>query len=152
MNDPEPETVKNVLIAAHCVSGTRIYGFDRPNEHAEYILRSHSESNLGVSTQVLWPIGQPVTLIDVLNPTTVCVDTGTVVGNVNTPPAGGCRTSVEIQMDRIEDSRDVVGFHQVVSLGNHRREVEAFCQMYGLNITHSPRTHEDTLKPAAKPA
>jgi L-fucose isomerase-like protein len=152
MNDPVPETVKNVLIAAHCVSGTRIYGLGRQKEHARYILRSHSESNLGVSTQVLWPVGEPVTLVQFFKPDALYLDTGTVVGNVNTPPAGGCRTSVEIRMDEIEDSRDVLGFHQVVFYGNHRREVEAFCQMYGINIVHSPRTHEETIKPAAKSA
>ncbi len=148
MNDPVPETVKNTLIAAHCVSGTRIYGLGRQKEHAPYILRSHSESNLGVSTQVLWPVGQPVTLVQFFKPDALYLDTGTVVGNVNTPPAGGCRTSVEIQMDDLEDSRDVLGFHQVVFLGNHRRDVEAFCQMYGINVIHSPRTHEETRKRA----
>ncbi|MCU0917537.1 MAG: twin-arginine translocation signal domain-containing protein [Planctomycetes bacterium] len=152
MNDPVPETVKNVLIAAHCVSGTRIYGLDRQKEHAPYILRSHSESNLGVSTQVLWPVGQPVTLVQFFKPDALYLDTGTVVGNLDTPPAGGCRTSVEIQMDNVEDSRDVLGFHQVVFLGNHRRDIEAFCQMYGINVVHSARTHEETIKPAAKPA
>jgi hypothetical protein len=152
MNDPVPETVKNVLIAAHCVSGTRIYGLDRPKEHAPYILRSHSESNLGVSTQVLWPVGQPVTLVQFFKPDALYLDTGIVAGNVNTPPAGGCRTSVEIQMDNVEDSRDVLGFHQVVFLGNHRRDIEAFCQMYGINVVHSARTHEETAKPAEKPA
>ncbi len=152
MNDPVPETVKNVLVAAHCVSGTRIYGLDRQKEHAPYILRSHSESNLGVSTQVLWPVGQPVTLVQFTKPDALYLDTGTVVGNINTPPAGGCRTSVEIKMDDIEDSRDVLGFHQVVFLGNHRRDIESFCQMYGINVVHSPRTHEETTKPAAKPA
>jgi len=148
MNDPVPETVKNVLIASHCVSGTRIYGLGRQKEHAPYILRSHSESNLGVSTQVLWPVGQPVTLVQFFKPDALYLDTGTVVGNVNTPPAGGCRTSVEIRMDNIEDSRDVLGFHQVVFYGNHLRDVEAFCQMYGINVVHSPRAHEETAKPA----
>jgi len=148
MNDPVPETVKNVLIAAHCVSGTRIYGLDRQKEHAPYILRSHSESNLGVSPQVLWPVGQPVTLVQFFKPDALYLDTGTVVGNVNTPPAGGCRTSVEILMDDVEDCRDVLGFHQVVFFGNHRRDVEAFCQLYGINVVHSPRTHEETIKPA----
>ncbi len=151
MNDPVPETVKNVLIASHCVSATRIYGLDRPKEHAPYILRSHSESDLGVSTQVLWPVGEPVTLVQFFKPDALYLDTGTVVGNINTPPAGGCRTSVEIQMDDIEDSRDVLGFHQVVFLGNHRRDVEAFCQMYGINVVRSPRQHEEKAKPAAKP-
>ncbi|HUU17592.1 MAG TPA: hypothetical protein VMW72_10620 [Sedimentisphaerales bacterium] len=147
MNDPVPETAKNVLIAAHCVSGTRIYGLNHPKEYAPYILRSHSESNLGVSTQVLWPVGQSVTLVQFFRPDALYLDTGTVVGNVNTPPAGGCRTSVEIQMDDIEDCRDVKGFHQVVILGNHRRDVEAFCQLYGINVVHSPRTHEEMIKP-----
>jgi len=148
MNDPVPETVKNVLIAAHCVSGTRIYGLGRQKEHAPYILRSHSESNLGVSTQVLWPVGEPVTLVQFFEPGALYLDTGTVVGNVDTPPAGGCRTSVEIQMDNIEDCRDVRGFHQVVFYGNHRRDVEAFCQLYGMNVVHSPRTHEEARRPA----
>jgi hypothetical protein len=148
MNDPVPETVKNVLIAAHCVSGTRIYGLGRQKEYAPYILRSHSESSLGVSPQVLWPVGQPVTLVQFFKPDALYLDTGTVVGNVNTPPAGGCRTSVEIQMDNIEDCRDVLGFHQVVFFGNHRRDVEAFCQLYGINVVNSPRTHEERIKPA----
>ena len=148
MNDPVPETVKNVLIAAHCVSGTRIYGLDRQKEYAPYILRSHSESSLGVSPQVLWPVGEPVTLVQFFKPDALYLDTGTVVGNVNTPPAGGCRTSVEIQMDDVEDCRDVLGFHQVVFFGNHRRDVEAFCQLYGINVVHSPRTHEERIKPA----
>jgi hypothetical protein len=140
MNDPVPETVKNVLIAAHCVSGTRIYGIDR-KDHTPYILRNHSESGLGVSTQVLWPVGQPVTLAQFFKPDSLYLDTGTVVGNVNTPPAGGCRTSVEIRMDDVEDCRDVLGFHQVVFYGNHRRDVEAFCQLHGINVVHSPRAH-----------
>jgi len=152
MNDPVPETVKNVLIAAHCVSGTRIYGIDRQKEHAPYILRSHSESSLGVSTQVLWPVGQPVTLVQFFRPDALYLDTGTVTGNVNTPPAGGCRTSVEIRMDDVEDCRDVQGFHQVVFFGNHRRDIEAFCQLYGINVVHSPRTRGEAIKLAEKPA
>jgi hypothetical protein len=41
----------------------------------------------------------------------------------------------------------VLGFHQVVFLGNHRRDIEAFCQMYGINVVHSARTHEEAAKP-----
>jgi len=137
MNDPVPETVHNTLIAAHCTSGTRIAGFDQPP--AEYILRSHSESDLGVAMQVLWPERQPITLVRFTNANEMIIDTGTVVSNVQTPPAGGCRTSVEIALDGIEDSRDTLGFHQVVTLGNHRRVLEGFCQLYGIKVTHSPR-------------
>jgi hypothetical protein len=137
MNDPVPETVKNLLIAAHCVAGTRMNGFDKPN--VAYNLRSHSESALGVSLQVLLEESHPVTLARFQSPDEMIVDTGTVVGNVQTPPAGGCRTSVEIKMDRIEDARDVLGFHQVVFYGNHRRDLDAFCQMYGIKVINSDK-------------
>ena len=142
MNDPVPETVHNTLVAAHCVCGTRLQGFDKPQER--HILRSHSESNIGVSLQVLWKEGAKATLVRFQNPHELIVDTGTVVGNINTPPAGGCRTSVEIQMDRIEDARDVLGFHQVVLLGDHRRDFHAFCQMYGIKMLNSPQVAPKT--------
>lgn len=136
MNDPVADTERNLLIAAHCVCGTKINGFGK--EPAPYILRSHSESNLGVSMQVLWEEGQPATLVRFTGPNELILDTGTVVENVQTPPAGGCRTSVALAMDRVEDARDVMGFHQVVFSGNHRRDVEAFCQMWGIRVVNSP--------------
>jgi len=136
MNDPVAETAKNLLIASHCVSGTRLNGFGQ--KPAPYILRNHSESALGVSVQVLWPVGAPVSLVRFKDANELILDTGSVVSNVDTPPAGGCRTSVEIKMDNVEDCRDVLGFHQVVTLGNHRRAVEAFCQLYGIKVVHSP--------------
>jgi hypothetical protein len=137
MNDPVPETYKNLLIAAHCTSGTRLNGFDQPP--VPYILRDHSESSLGVAMQVLWPETQPVTLVRFTSPNEMIIDTGRVVSNVDTPPAGGCRTSVEIEMDHIEDCRDVKGFHQVVVLGHHRRTLEGFCELYGIRHVRSPR-------------
>lgn len=149
MNDPVPETYKNLLIASHCVSGTRLNGFNKPP--APYILRDHSESSLGVSVQVLWPVGEEVTMLDFNNPGEIIVDTGRVVSNVDTPPAGGCRTSVEIKMDNVGDARDVKGFHQVVVLGNHRQIVEGFTQLYGLNVIHSPEHPEPLKFEPAKP-
>lgn len=137
MNDPVPETYKNTLIASHCTSGSRIAGFDKPA--APLILRNHSESGLGVSTEVLWPVGEAATLVRFNSPNEMIIDTCKVVSNIDTPPAGGCRTSVELAMDEVEDSRDVLGFHQVVVLGNQRHILESFCEMYGIRHIHSPR-------------
>lgn len=137
MNDPVPETFKNTLIVAHCTCGTKLDGFGK--ESAPYIARSHSESNLGVAPQVLWRMDTPVTLVNFRGPHELILDTGKVVGNVQTPPAGGCRTSVELAMDRVPDCRDVLGFHQFVFYGEHRRDVEAFCQMYGIKVVNSDR-------------
>lgn len=142
MNDPVAETAKNLLIAAHCVCGTKLDGFEEPA--APYVLRSHSESDIGVAVQVLWPVGKPATLVRFTGPGEVIVDTGKVVSNVETPPAGGCRTSIELEMDDIEDVRDVRGFHQVVVLGNHKREVRSFCQLYGIQATRSPARSPDS--------
>ncbi|MCW5554580.1 MAG: hypothetical protein KIS67_20770 [Verrucomicrobiae bacterium] len=147
MNDPVPETAKNLLIASHCTSGTRLEGFSKAR--ADYSLRSHSESDLGVSVQVFWPVGAPITLVRFSNTNELIVDTGTVVSNVDTPPAGGCRTSVEVKMDNVEDCRDVLGFHQCVTLGNHRRVVEGFCQLYGIKVVHSPREATHAHLPTA---
>ena len=136
MNDPVPETAHNTLITSHCTSGTRLSGFDKPP--APYILRNHSESALGVSTQVLWPVDERVTLVRFMSANEMIIDTGKVITNVDTPPAGGCRTSVELRLDNIEDCRDVLGFHQVVTLGDHRRALRGFCEMYGIKPVHSP--------------
>jgi hypothetical protein len=140
MNDPVAETYKNRLIASHCTCGTRLNGFDKPP--VPLILRSHSESDIGISSEVIWPEGEPCSLISFQGDKQLILDTGIVEENVKTPPAGGCRTSIEITMDDVEDARDVLGFHQVVSLGNHRRAVEAYAQMYGLDIIHSPERHK----------
>jgi len=136
MNDPVPETYKNTLITSHCTSGSRLRGFDQPP--APIIWRSHSESGLGVSTQVIWPVGEAVTLVRFTGPDEMIIDTGKVVSNVDTPPAGGCRTSVELALDHVEDCRDVLGFHQVVVLGNHRLLLEQFCELHGIRHVHSP--------------
>ena len=93
---------------------------------------------------MLWPVGQPVTHVQFFKPDTLYLDTGTATGNVNTPPAGVCRTSVEIRMDDVEDCRDVRGFHQVAFFRNHRRDVEAFCQLHVISVVPSPRTHEES--------
>lgn len=135
INDPVPETRQNLLIASHCTCATRLRGLDQDPE--PFILRSHSESAKGVSMQVLWPRDAPVTLVRFNGPHDLILDSGVVVENVNTPPAGGCRTAFEIRLDGVQDARDVEGFHQVVFHGSHRREVEAFAQLYGIKVSRS---------------
>ena len=54
-----------------------------------------------------------------------------------TPPAGGCRTSVETDVDDVPEAADVRGFHQVFMYGDeHARQLRAFCQMAGLKSLH----------------
>ena len=130
IQDPVPETVHNTFIGAHCVCGTKLNGFDKPAE--PFILRSHSESNIGVSLQVLWKEGQEVTVMQMAGAGRMILGHGKVLRNLDTPPCGGCRTSVERALDAPADTRNVKGFHQLFIYGNHVRDFQAYGQMWGI--------------------
>lgn len=135
INDPVPETVHNTLVAAHCTSPTRLDGYGSAQE--PFILRSHKyelPKNTGPAMQVLWREGQEITLAKFQGPTKMLVGSGKVVGNVDTPPAGGCRTQVEVEMKEVKDVRDLKGFHQLLMYGAHARELKDFCQLLGVEV------------------
>jgi hypothetical protein len=134
MQDPAPNTVNNTLMGAHCTCATRLDGFDKPP--APFILRSHSESNTGVAPQVLWREGQEVTLMKFQGPSKIILGTGKVLRNIDTPPAGGCRTSVELKVDGVADSRDIKGFHQLFIYGTLELPFKAYCQLAGIQVEH----------------
>jgi len=128
--DPVPETVHNTFIGAHCVCPTRIHGLDQPP--APFVLRSHSESNIGVSLQILWPPGETVTVMQFVGAGKMILGRGKVVRNLDTPPAGGCRTSVDLALEAPADTRDTKGFHQLFIAGDHVRDFQAYGQMWGI--------------------
>ncbi len=134
MQDPAPNTVRNTLMAAHCTCGARLKGCDQDPE--PFILRSHSESDLGVAMQVLWPVGQRITLMKFVGPTKIILGTGRVLRNIETPPSGGCRTSLECTVDGVADSRDVKGFHQLLIHGDLEDEFKAYCSLAGIEVEH----------------
>lgn len=132
--DPVPETEKNHFIGAHCTCATRLNGYNKPPE--PLVLRSHSESDIGLAFQVLWREGQEVTVVEFAGPKQMIIGCGKVVRNLDTPPAGGCRTSVELVVDGPPDTRDTKGFHQLFIYGDHVRKLKAYCQMYGITAEH----------------
>jgi len=134
MQDPAPNTVNNTLMGAHCTCATKLDGFDKPPE--PFILRSHSESNVGVAMQVLWRVGQKVTIMKFQGPESIILGTGRVLRNIDTPPAGGCRTSVELELDDVADARDTKGFHQLFIYGNLELPFKAYCQLAGIEVQH----------------
>jgi len=134
MQDPAPNTVNNTLMGAHCSCPTRLDGFDKPP--ASFILRSHSESNTGVAPQVLWREGQKVTIMKFQGPESIILGTGRVLRNIETPPSGGCRTSVELELDDVADCRDTKGFHQLFIYGDLELPFKAYCQLAGIKVVH----------------
>ena len=84
--------------------------------------------------QVLWREGQEITLAKFQGAAQMLAGSGTVVGNVDTPPGGGCRTSVEVKMKDTLDVRDVKGFHQLLMYGDHAKEIKDACQLLGIDV------------------
>jgi hypothetical protein len=131
--DPSPNTVNNTLIGAHCTSPLRLEGFDRPYR-APYLLRNY-HTRTGVAPEVLWPVGKPVTILQAnVKTPSIMFAAGHVVSNVSQPPTGCCRTSVEIELDGIADTRDVKGFHQLFVLGNLSRMLGAYGKLAGIPV------------------
>jgi hypothetical protein len=132
MQDPCPNTISGTLMGAHCSSPTKIHGFDK--DPAPLILRNHSESAIGVSPQVIWPEGAAVTIMKFDGPKRMLLSTATVKGNIDTPPAGGCRTSVDLVVDNKDDPRDCLGFHQLFVCGRVDRQVKNYCELAGIEV------------------
>lgn len=142
--DPFPLTVSNTFGGAHCSCPTRLAGFDQPP--APFILRSHQEADRGVGMQVLWPVGKRITIMELVRGhyDTLRLGTGTVVSNIEADPqgkdpyeeAGGCRTSVEVTVDGVADTRDVKGFHQLFILGDLKQEFVNYAQLAKLKVEH----------------
>ena len=85
--------------------------------------------------QVLWPAGKAVTVMKFEGPGTMILGTGRIVSNnTDLPGCGGCRTSVELAMDNVADSRDIRGFHQLFILGKHDGDFRAYAQLAGIKV------------------
>ncbi len=133
MQDPVPNTVNNTFMGAHCTSPTRLAGFDQP--HVPFVLRNHDESGTGCVPQVIWPVGQAVTMMKFISPDTIILGTGRLVSNnSDMPGCGGCRTSVELAMDNVADCRDIKGFHQLIILGRQAGHFRSYAQLAGLKV------------------
>lgn len=133
IQDPSPNTVNNTLIGAHCTSPLKLEGIDKPYL-APYMLRSY-HTRTGCSVEALWPVGKEVTVLHAdAGAPSILVGTGRVRSNILQPPTGCCRTAVEIDMDRVADTRDVKGFHQLFILGNLERMFKTYGQLAGIQV------------------
>ena len=91
---------------------------------------------IGVAPQVLWREGQKATIMKFQGPESIILGTGRVLRNIETPPSGGCRTSVELELDDVADCRDTKGFHQLFIYGDLELPFKAYCQLAGINVVH----------------
>ena len=132
--DPVAETAREAIIGAHCTCATRLNGFAKPPEPFDVV---HHHGNRDATTRPLWRVGQRVTSADVLPgrkgaPASMLISAGEVLGNVSVPPAGGCVVSVMVKFDGVTDVLAYPGFHQVFFYGDFKRELVAFCKLFGI--------------------
>ncbi len=117
-------TLRNTRIGAHCTSPSKLNGYDLP--HEPFDLMAHSETGRGVSPDVKWKVGQPVTTFRGRSG----LGAGHMVSNILYPPHGGCHTSIEYTIDGMADvGRPGTGLgspHSMVCYGNVEKEMDAF--------------------------
>ena len=128
------DTEKNLYFGAHCTSPSKMNG---PGTAAEpYILRNHAEAGWGCVPRVLFAAGQEVTMALYLSKEQpqMLVYSGKIVCCPPIPPAGGCRTNIEMTINEVDDVCDVKGMHQVIFYGNYAKQLRTFCQLYGIEV------------------
>ncbi len=133
--DPVPETARNCLIGAHCTCPTRLRGWSRPPE--PYLLSHHHGKRDAVPVP-RWSLGERVTVADILlagegapKPRMV-ISGGTVAGQLQVPPSGGCVVSVMVDLDGRPDLTDYPGFHQIFFYGDFKKELCAWCRLFSV--------------------
>ena len=135
-HNPCADTGRKVYFGAHCTSASRMQGPDGPRE--PYALRSHAEAGWGCVPQVLFPAGQKVTFGKYhsrVEPPEMVIYSGTVSGCPANPPAGGCRTNVEVKLEELADPVQVKSHHLCLCYGEHAGQLRAFCRMHGITAT-----------------
>jgi hypothetical protein len=131
--DPVADTADDTIIGAHCSCPTRLNGYDQPPEPFDI---KHHHGNRDAVPVTIWRQGQRVTNIDLLpgdaqKPSTVLISAGTVVGNMEVPPSGGCVVSVKIKFDGGQEVLSFPGFHQIFFYGDYQDRMKDFCQLCG---------------------
>lgn len=136
--DPVADTADDTIIGAHCSCATKLRGFGAEPEPFDLI---HHHGARDAVPRTLWPVGERMTCLDVLpgdgkeQATELLISTGSVVRNIDAPPAGGCVVSVKVKLDGERKVLSFPGFHQLFILGDFKRELAAFCQLYQLKGT-----------------
>jgi hypothetical protein len=133
-HNPCADTERKLYFGAHCTSASRMMGVDAKSE--PYALRNHAEAGWGCVPQVIFPAGQKVTFAKYHNqaaPPEMVIYSGVIAGCPSNPPAGGCRTNVEITLDEQVDPSQVKSHHLCLCYGEYAAQLRAFCRMHAIS-------------------
>lgn len=132
VSDPVFDTSRNEVIHAHCVSATRMKGFDQPA--SPYIIRNHLETNEGAVLQVMLPVGETITVARYAGPLKMLVSTAEVTGWVDSDR--GCRSQIRTRVADAEAwlRNYTAGLHRVIFYGDHVRDIQRLGRLMGFEI------------------
>jgi len=133
-HNPGVDTETNHYFCAHCTSASKMRGVDQPPE--PIALRSHAEAGWGCVPRVLFSENQAVTIAKYLHgeKAQLLLYSGTILSCPPIPPAGGCRTNAEIELNELEDVADLKGHHLCMVYENYTKELKRFCQLNGIEV------------------
>ncbi len=142
--DPVADTSDDSIIGAHCSCPTRLNGFKAPSEPFDLM---HHHGNRDAVPRTLWRQGQRVTCLDLLfalsegaegsrtgHRSEALISVGSVLGNMEVPPSGGCVVSVKVKFDSHQDVLSFPGFHQLFFYGDYGEQMKDFCRLNGLKV------------------
>lgn len=135
-HNPSADTARKLYFGAHCTCPCRMQGPAGARE--PYALRNHAEAGWGCVPQVLFPSGQKVTIANYQSrpqPPEMVIYSGVIVGCPPNPPAGGCRTNVEIKLDQDLEPIQLKGEHLTMWYGDHAAQLRAFCRLNDITAT-----------------
>jgi len=140
--DPVADTSDDSIIGAHCSCPTRLNGFQEPPEPFDLM---HHHGNRDAVPRTLWRQGQRITCLDLLpgssenadgvsaeSRSEALISVGSVLGNMEVPPSGGCVVSVKVKFDSHQDVLSFPGFHQLFFYGDYGEQLKDFCLLNGL--------------------
>ncbi|MFO7775467.1 MAG: hypothetical protein R6W89_06675 [Candidatus Hydrogenedentota bacterium] len=140
-----PVTDRGAVICSHCTCATRLKGFDQPR--VPFHFAPHHEDRDAVPVPH-WEPGEEVTILQTpRGGGHMTILTGEVVDQVDVPPAGGCVVAPMVKLDGDFDNifdgyeagvitRDAG--HHTLFYGNWRRELHAFCRLFGIEALTWP--------------
>jgi hypothetical protein len=140
--DPVADTSDDSIIGAHCSCPTRLNGFQEPPEPFDLM---HHHGNRDAVPRTLWRQGQRITCLDLLpgssenangasaeSRSEALISVGSVLGNMEVPPSGGCVVSVKVKFDSHQNVLSFPGFHQLFFYGDYGEQMKDFCRLNGL--------------------
>ena len=131
ISDPVVDTATNTVIHCHCTAPRLMDGRSR----SPYRLRSHADSEEGVSIQVYMREGEEVTVGKLIQGLDVFLAArGRIVGNVDVDR--GCRTKVEVT---VKDAKKYLyeyrgGLHRVLAYGDHVDALKDLGALLGFEV------------------